>query len=74
MKFNCKCCDYSTNHKGRYERHENSVKHNDKLLDYFDDSDDTNNKKKSKTKFICEYCDKQFNHKTSKFTHINRLY
>ena len=77
MKYNCKCCDYSTNHKGIFERHENSVKHNDKLLYYFDDDDDdndTNNKKTSTIQLTCEYCNKQFNYISSKFTHVNGLY
>jgi len=75
MKFNCKCCDYSTNHEGRYNRHINSTKHHDKELDYSIGKDiDNNNDNIDNNKIVCEYCDKEFNYKSSKSTHINKLF
>lgn len=77
MKYYCKCCDYSTNHEGRYSRHTISVKHKNQELDYYigKDTDDKKDNKKEDNgkKIVCEYCDKEFNYKSSKSMHISGL-
>lgn len=62
VQYKCKICNYITNRKSDFTRHNETLKH-------------INNKKKYKKKSNeekknqCEYCKKKFNHSRSKYKH-----
>lgn len=68
--YYCKCCDYTTGNKTKYDRHCNTLKHN-----RLTKSKQKVNKKSTFSQqkvniFECEYCQKSFTTKQSMYRHI----
>ena len=61
QKYVCTCCDFSTSKKYDFERHNNSVKHYNKINNISKNND-----------IICENCGKQYSNKTNLNKHIKK--
>jgi len=61
QKYLCVCCDFSTSKKYDYERHNNSIKHYNKINNISKNND-----------IICEKCGKQYSNKTNLNKHMKK--
>ena len=59
--YSCKKCDYTTNIKCNYEKHELSIKHYNKINNIFNQS--------ISYSLACPFCDKSFNHRSTLWSH-----
>lgn len=73
--FTCECCNYHTKHKGNYQKHFQTKRH-EKNLAEFSQNLATNNMNNFSFKtsiskhYECKYCDKHFKHQSSLSKHI----
>lgn len=67
MEYTCDVCNYSTNRKHNFIRHEKSSRHLNEL-----ESHQKKLERKSKYKFVCELCQKKFPQKRDLERHSNR--
>jgi hypothetical protein len=58
MQYKCECCNYETESKTNFTKHEKTQKHQ------------KNVKNQEKVKFICKYCEQEYKHKSSLSKHI----
>ena len=67
-KYNCNLCNYRTNHRGNYSKHNDTKKHIiiNKLAESNGNLAESNGKllEKNKKKIICNYCNKIYTRKT----------
>jgi len=57
--FLCSECEYFTTDKSNYNKHLNTTKHQNSI----------NNKTKMNKRYVCEYCQHEFNNRTSCWRH-----
>ena len=65
MTFHCKLCNYTTDVKGNYNKHIETIKHKKNIII------DIELKNKNNEKFICNICNKQLSSKQSLILHSN---
>jgi hypothetical protein len=84
MKFNCECCNYSTDDKSNFNKHINSKKHklvesksvvSQKLVEISQKVVEVSQKlvengPETTTLYKCKYCDQGYKHKSSLSKHI----
>ena len=70
--YECKMCDFSSNIKTHYNRHLKTKKHIRNITKKDDKKTENVNEHKKTQKYICDYCEAEFNSLPSKKRHQNK--